>query len=406
VPVWHEKTKTWVREGKLALLGMAQEQHPDRCRLLAQWKRFDWPILQDRINIMTCDAVPILIAIDEHGIVRNIDPQLETFERTFVEHTFPDNGGLNVPAPLTPRWPRGQLRPDFVALRQKAMQEARSSAWRELGDALALWGGEERVSAAIDAYARAAELDATDAAAVFRLGVCYRRRYDSSQRQLGDFQKAIDYWGRAVEQNPNQYIWRRRIEQYGPPLDKPYAFYDWIKEAEQQIVARGDQPAVLLVRPSGAEIAHPAKELASTPSDVRSPDGGGKVLRDRDGLVRAEVTIVPSRVQPGHVVRIHVVLRLDGKRHVHWNNEAGPMRLWMDLPPGWQSGGQLLVWPREDKSVTDQDRSLDFDVKAPAQAEGKIQLNMYALYYVCDDAGGRCRFLRLDIPAELHTIKR
>ena len=65
VPVWHEGTAGWVKEGKLVVLGVTQEQHADRCRLLAQWKGFDWPILHDPINVLESLAVPILVAIEK-----------------------------------------------------------------------------------------------------------------------------------------------------------------------------------------------------------------------------------------------------------------------------------------------------------------------------------------------------
>lgn len=55
----------------------------------------------------------------------------------------------------------------------------------------------------------------------FRLGVAYRARYDSLLRQPGDFRKAVEHWERALALDANQYIWRRRIQQYGPRFDKP-----------------------------------------------------------------------------------------------------------------------------------------------------------------------------------------
>jgi hypothetical protein len=39
-------------------------------------------------------------------------------------------------------------------------------------------------------------------------------------------QKAVQYWTMALDMDSNQYIWRRRIQQYGPRLEKPYSFYD------------------------------------------------------------------------------------------------------------------------------------------------------------------------------------
>jgi len=85
VPVWHERTAKWVKDGKLVLLGITQEQHADRCRLFAQWRGLTWPILHDPINLMGSTGVPILVAIDEHGIVRQVEPTLEKFEKEFID---------------------------------------------------------------------------------------------------------------------------------------------------------------------------------------------------------------------------------------------------------------------------------------------------------------------------------
>ena len=140
MPVWHEGTAQWVKEGKLALLGIIQEQHPDRCRLLAQWMGFKWPILQDPISVLEPLAVPILVAIDEHGIVRSTKPQLNTFKAEFLDKIFPDDAKGEVAARMTPTLKKGGTVPDFEALRNRAQAIGTAAAWRELGDALALWG--------------------------------------------------------------------------------------------------------------------------------------------------------------------------------------------------------------------------------------------------------------------------
>src|SRR5712692_5993278 len=249
--------KKWVKEGSLVLLGITQEQHAERCRLLAQWQGFDWPILHDPINIMGMSGVPILVALDEQGIVRDTKPRLLTIKTDFITKSFAAEAGGERPRRLTPALPAGQASLDFDRLRRRAETERSSAAWRDLGDALALWGGEQQVNAALDAYTRSLGFNLKDAAAQFRLGVCYRRRYESEHRQAGDFQAAIDHWSRALDLDPNHYIWRRRIQQYGPRLDKPYAFYDWVNDAEKEIANRGEKPVALKVRPGGAEVAHP-----------------------------------------------------------------------------------------------------------------------------------------------------
>ena len=343
MPVWHEKTAKWVKDGKLVLLGITQEQHPDRCRLLAQWKGFGWPILHDPINIMGVSAVPVLVAIDEHGIVRDTRPRLDRFEADFLNKTFADDAEIAKPDWQTPELPAGKERSAFNALRKLAEKDRTPAAWRGLGDALTLWGGDSQINAALDAYARALKLAPNDGPTEFRLGVCYRRRYESDSRRPGDFQAAIDHWGRALELDPNQYIWRRRIQQYGPRLDKPYAFYDWVEGAEKAIRARGAKPIALAVRPDGAEIAHPLKSFEEKPVVARAPDPDGKVHRDKEGLVRAEITVVPTHVRPGKTARIHVVLRLNARHKARWDNEAGASRLWIDPPEGWGVAERLLT---------------------------------------------------------------
>lgn len=405
MPVWHEGTAKWLKEGKLVLLGVTQEQHADRCRLLAQWKGFDWPILHDPINVLEATAVPILVAIDEFGIVRSTGPALATFQADFLDKTFDDDAKGGRSLRVTPALKDSTQRPDWDALRARAKKAHVASAWRELGDALALWGGDGSLEEAMDAYGLAAKLDAKDGPVLFRLGVCYRRRSETKQHWPGDFQAAIDHWGRALDLDPNQYIWRRRIQQYGPRLDKPYSFYDWVETAEKDIRARGEKPLPLVVRPGGAEIAQPLKALPALPVEVRNPDLDGKILRDKDGLIRAEVTVAPARVRPGQAVRVHVVLRLDPKKQAHWNNEAEPLRLWVDPPDGWQVSERLLQAPAVREPVSGEERALDFEIKAPKEARDKVRLDAYALYHVCDDKGGQCRFLRLDVPIEL-TVER
>lgn len=143
MPVWHEATAKWVKEGKLSLLGVTQEQHADRGRLFAQWKRFDWPILNDPINLLESKAVPIFVAIDEHGIVRQVGPKLDRLEKEFLDKKFEDDAPPSIDS---------ASRPELSELRTRAEVNDTGDAWLRYGDALALWGGESRASDAIEAY--------------------------------------------------------------------------------------------------------------------------------------------------------------------------------------------------------------------------------------------------------------
>ena len=396
MPVWHEATKRWVREGKLVLLGITQEQHPERCRLFAQWKQFDWPILHDPIDLTGPRAVPIVLAIDEHGIVRSTRPRIDTIEEEFLNKTFPappDAAGAPQPSTARP--------PDVPALEGRAKRNDTAADWRACGDALVLWGGIERNDDAIAAYQRAVELAPSDGDAHFRLGVCYRRRFESENRGPRDFQRAIDAWGLALAIDPNHYIWRRRIQQYGPRLIKPYPFYDWVERAVRDVRDRGETAIELAVRPSGAEIAKPQRRFSASEAALASPDPEGRINRDKRPLIDVEVAVVPSRIKPGESVRAHVTLRPNQARQAHWNNENEPLKLWVEAPDGWQTDRPLRTAPLGDEPETTETRSIEFELNSPKDAHGTVKLWAYALYYVCEGQDGTCLYLRHDIPIEV-----
>ena len=160
----------------------------------------------------------------------------------------------------------------------------------------------------------------------------------------------------------------------------------------------------MTVRPGGAEIAQPLAALPAPSVEVRDPDPDGKIHRDKDGLVQTEVTVAPARVRPGQSVCVHVVFRLDPEKHAHWNNEAEHLRLWVGAPDAWKASERLLQAAAVREPVSGEERALDFEIKAPKEARDKVLLNAYALYNICDDKGGECLFLRLDVPIEVMTL--
>jgi tetratricopeptide (TPR) repeat protein len=183
VPAWDTKTKEWVRQGKLVVLGITQEQHADRCRLFAQWRQLELPILHDPINVLQVTGVPIEVAIDEYGIVRSLRPNPDTLEREFLNRTFASDDAT------PPVGPKEAVRPDLAALRRLAEQGGSYQSWRDWGDALVLWAEPGSLDEAIQAYTQALHLKPDDGDAQFRLGVCYRMRSESQHRVPSDFQR-------------------------------------------------------------------------------------------------------------------------------------------------------------------------------------------------------------------------
>lgn len=373
------------------MMGIIQEQHPDRCRLFMQWKEMGWPIAVDALNRLAYDAVPITYLIDEHGVIRFVNPKPGDLE-TFLATTYPSLGIL----PDVPEAP-----PEAASL--VAPDPETSEAWRDHGDALFLWGSDDRLGEAIDAYSRALALAADDGPLHFRLGTAYRRRYDTPDRQTADFQRAVDHWSRALAINPNQYIWRRRLQQYGPRLTKPYPFYDWVDQARADIRDRGEQPAELVAEPGGAEVAAPEEAFEAQARAGTEPDAEGRVTRDPGRFVQVEATVVPPVVAPGEVARVYLVLRPNDGVKAHWNNEVDPLRVWVTPPDGWGIDRTSLTTTPPPEAVSSEPREVQFEVKAPEGAEGRAIVSAYSLYYVCEDVDGVCLYRRQDLSVPLRV---
>ncbi|MEW5975775.1 MAG: hypothetical protein AB1898_08210 [Acidobacteriota bacterium] len=370
------------------MVGIIQEQHPDRTRLFMQWKRMSWPILVDSLNLLGVSAVPITLAIDEYGVVRAVNPELENIDKIFLSQTYPKPKQLAAT----------EVAPPEPAKLKAETAGGGASRWRAYADALVLWGGEKQLDEAIAAYEQAMRQNPTHQATYFRLGVTYRKRYESQYRRPADFQKAVDHWMGALDRDPNQYIWRRRIQQYGPRLDKPYPFYDWVPSARQEIQARGETPAPLLVEPDGAEYASPVKSFSSEPTAGRKPDAQGRVLRDKEGFIQIETAVVPGATAPGDSLRVHLTFRPDLRKKAHWNNEAEDLVLWVDPPPGWKVSSQHLSFPNPKTAVSQEIRRIEFELKCPEKTQaGSVRIPGYALYYVCEDVNGTCLYRRQDV---------
>lgn len=258
--MWNEKTKQLVADGKLVVIGVVQEQHAERARLYKQWKQYDFPIAQDSVTSLGLAVVPVPIMIDEHGYLLSARPRVDEIEKLVALKS------------KKPEQPAPRLNPRHVTatwLKANAPRESAATGC-VIGDAFLREGTIESIRQAVDCYAEslnaavAQENEALKGLALFRLGVACRSLFDSTNeadKDPDDFAKASSNWTQALETNPNQYIWRRRIQQYGPRQSKPYPFYDWVDQARQEIAARGETPIELTVPLSGAEIAQPEKKF-------------------------------------------------------------------------------------------------------------------------------------------------
>ena len=375
------------------MVGIVQEQHPLRARLFMQWKRMDWPILIDPLNLLDVGVVPITLLIDEHGIIRGRagqggkQKQVEAFLGERFEPEAAD---------------RPAIAPPDLARPGKPVGEGDALDWRRYAEALTLWGGAERLDRAVAAFERAVELDPEDPRAEFRLGVAYRMRYDSGG-EAADFRRAVEHWSRAREIDPNNYIWTRRLQQFGPRQQKPYPFYDWVATARAEIESRGDRAVALPVEPSGAELAHPAGDFEASGDSEAEPDPEGRIRRDPGRFVRLEATSVPIVVPPSSSARIHVELAPEAERDAHWNNEVGGLVVWIDPPAGWKIDRNRMEVAPPPEPVSGERRRVEFDVLSPDNPATGARLTGYALYYVCEGIKGQCLYRRQDLSVPLRT---
>jgi tetratricopeptide (TPR) repeat protein len=391
VPGWHEATRELWKDGKLQVVGILEEQHPDRAGLFMQWKQMDWPLMVDSLNLLETVAVPVTLCIDEYGIIRLVNPprkDADRLEEFFLSRTYAKPSATIAKAGAPPN----------LARLKAAAANGAVATLRDYGNSLFLWGCPERLNEAIEIYERALRQEPGDGATHFHLGVAFRRRYDSDARHTGDFQRSVDEWKTALDIDPNQYIWRRRIQQYGPRLDKPYSFYDWVIAARNDIRKRGETPVPLAVEPGGAEFAQPPKAAEASEAEHDQPDPKGRITRDTRKLIMIETAVVPPTKATGSTARVHVEFRPNNRLKAHWNNEAGPLVLWVNAPPGWETNGNYFSLQNPPESVSLEPRRLEFEVRPPdAQGNGAFLVPAYALYYVCEDVNGVCLYRRQDI---------
>lgn len=413
--MWQETVKPYVQSGGLTVIGVVQEQHPDRAKLYAQWRRLHWPIFVDSLNLLDLSVVPIPVAIDASGIVRHERIRPQDIVKKFVEVDYPATAvpeGYNRTAGSAP---------DRLYKQAESLQTAK--AWRDLGDACFLTSrglepartpSTKNDFSALEAYRKAVEMDSADGRSQFRLGVALRSRYDSRHRRSGDAQAAVKHWGLALAIDPNQYIWRRRIQQYGPRLDKPYNFYFWVDQARTEIEARGETPVTLPVEPVGSEIAPPAKGARPSSRGLgpartsalasRCGSQADRIQRDNKHFVSIEPVVTPARVRPGHLVRARLTFRVNEKTRPYWNNEADDLVMCLDVPKNVTVREGLLTYPNPNEPETQEDRAVEFEIAVGETTKtGPLEIPAHALYYVCENKGGKCRYLRQDFTVTLNV---
>lgn len=399
--MWNEKTKQLVADGKLVVIGVIQEQHAERCRLYRQWKEYEFPIVQDAFTGLGLAVVPVPVLIDEFGIVVKNRPRVNTITDWVNQLSVPpENDAPKLDSEhATVKW-----------LSQKFESDQSAETMCALGDANLKLGTDSSSRESIRCYLKSLSMDDLDeslrGALNFRLGVAYRMLFDLTEvksQDSSDFSTACDYWGKALAESPNQYIWRRRIQQYGPRQIKPYPFYDWVEEAQADIVKRGETPFPLTVPLTGSEIAQPNRVFSVASEVLPNPDSQGKITRDNGVFVEVHSTVVPAVIAPGESVRVH--LRFD-LNDATWNNESDDLVVWINnSESGTVSQARLEVANVKESSSTEA-KTVEFEIKTGDDVGQDMIVNGYVLYYVCESEGDQCLYRRQDFSIPLSIEQR
>lgn len=315
VPGWYRMAEPFVKRGELKIVGIVQDQHADRAKLFLQWKSMDFPILVDSLNATGMKVVPLHYMIDEHGVVRATRINANALSAFITAE------------PMGPKPPTPAAAPTIDALERDA---ERPDGARACGDARFHRGSSDDLDRAIYAYRVAARLAPKDGRNTFRLGVALRRRFESDARKPGDFRAAAHAWAEARALDGRQYIWMRRLQQFGPRMTKPYDFYGWVATARADITERGEAPSSLAVEPIGAELAKPARKL--TVSAVEPPEDIAKYRPADERALEVEVAVVaPSLTARGRPLKLHVLCWPNAKRPFSGRTP----RVLLALPAGW-----------------------------------------------------------------------
>jgi tetratricopeptide (TPR) repeat protein len=262
VPAWDKDTREAVAAGSLVVLGIAQEQHADRCRLFAQWQGISWPILHDPLNFVGIEKLPLAVLIDEHGFVRALKRNAKGSLSDLLARTYK--------APKDPLPPEEEelTLPRYTARRA---DEARSAdGYRVHGDACVLAGRPDQIREAVNAYRQAIEKDPADADAFFRLGVALSIREAGQFKEDGDAKAAREAIARACTLRPANRVFRQRRGLFADDEAERDDSYDWIPAARKAITARGEEPVALSPAPAEKRTATIEKGKAA---------GGGRKAR-------------------------------------------------------------------------------------------------------------------------------
>jgi hypothetical protein len=247
---WHRITKPLIDAEKLVVIGVAQEQSPERCRLLLQWLKIDWSVLHDPLNTFEVRKIPLAIAIDEHGYVQDPNASPSTFEAKFVNQTYP--------TPKTPAYYERDFMQEPKVTRRIVGETNLPEDWDQHGTSSILSWRAAWLGEGVAAFTSLTSKQPKSAAAYFRLGVAQLFRGTSKFSEDDDLEAAVKSLKKALALSPRNAVYAQRLAEAMGKDKSSQA--EWIKIAKKEIKARGDKPVDLPKAGKPAPTSAPAKK--------------------------------------------------------------------------------------------------------------------------------------------------
>jgi hypothetical protein len=225
-------------------------------------------------------------------------------------------------------------------------------------------------------------------------------KYDSERGAPIDFAEAVHHWQTALTMEPANYIWRRRLQQYGPRLDKPYPFYDWIAQARKDLLARGEQPHPLVTEPHGAEVARPLrKPEPAQPHAHPHPDPQNKLRKDvNESLFSYQTTYVSHTSEEDVAYRVFLEIQ-PKEAFTKWNDEAGLSTVRITPPEHWEAIPTVTsLLPRTEGDLQAA-RLVEFELRRKNDRADDLppETSLQIFLQTCYGQEGRCELIRRDL---------
>jgi|CXWL01.1.fsa_nt_gi peroxiredoxin len=258
LPEWNEKTKALIAADKLVVIGVSQEQSPERSRLLLQWLKIDWPVLHDPLNTHEVRKLPTVIAIDEHGYVQDPHAKIETFESKFVNQTYPKPG--------KPAYYERDVLQDPRVTRRIVEDTNAAEDWNRHGTSIILSWRPALLPEGVESFTKLTGKEPKSAVAYFRLGVAHLFRRASEFAQGDDLEGAQKALKKAAAlSSSNEVFAQRLLVASGKDTGEK-----WIKLARKEIKARGEKPVALPKGNKPSATSAPTKKPKTSKSAPKS----------------------------------------------------------------------------------------------------------------------------------------